>query len=390
MEEAEGFGGQLAELQRDVLFMVGDLARFAEAKWPDTHQQIWPEWISPGLLSRTAAVSRAYPTEAERQAEAPYTIYMKESSRPDRIARVQAHVDAGRTSDEARKANTEERAKDKRSRWLAVFDTHMYIHKHYFSGGGVETAMRVSGWAKRTIERLKLKGVTDALFCFEGQGSFRKELTKDWETGYKSTRSPKEPELAQQIQLTRKLLEDFGYCCTSQDTYEADDCMASAAAQFPGKTTIITGDKDLKQCLGSKCNMLPAVEWSEDEMSGEQVPDYKWYTAKDLYVDTRRKENKVPVDGTGLSPAEFIEMQIIWGDNTDDIKGAVGIGDVIASALIRAHGTADKAMQAAKEGTADLTDIKRQAMLDFEPFLDTTRKLVTLVKTLPIPANTTI
>ena len=75
---------------------------------------------------------------------------------------------------------------------------------------------------------------------------------------------------------------------------------------------------------------------------------------------------------------------------SDGITGAAGIGAKGAAALIRAHGTAAKALQAAKDGTADLTDKKRQAMLDFEPYLETTRKLVTLVTTLPIPENTRI
>ena len=60
-------------------------------------------------------------------------------------------------TDESRKADKVERADDNRPRWLLAFDCHYFIHRHYHSGAGVETAKRVSEWAKRTIDRLKLK-----------------------------------------------------------------------------------------------------------------------------------------------------------------------------------------------------------------------------------------
>jgi len=133
IEEAEQWGRDLAEMQRDIMFWIGDLARYAEARWPDTHHQVWPEWVSPGMLARAAAVCRAYPTEDKRQGDATYTIYMREANRPDRLKRIQAHIDAGRTSDEAAKANREQRRANDRPRWLLAFDVHYFVHRTYFS-----------------------------------------------------------------------------------------------------------------------------------------------------------------------------------------------------------------------------------------------------------------
>ena len=67
MEECEAYGKGLAELQRDLMWHIADLARYAERKWPDTHQQVWPEWVSPGMISRAAGVGKAYPDEEDRQ-----------------------------------------------------------------------------------------------------------------------------------------------------------------------------------------------------------------------------------------------------------------------------------------------------------------------------------
>ena len=61
MEDATLLGTELAELQRDIMFWIADLARHAKAKWPDTHHQIWPEWVSPGMIDRACGVGNSYP-----------------------------------------------------------------------------------------------------------------------------------------------------------------------------------------------------------------------------------------------------------------------------------------------------------------------------------------
>jgi 5'-3' exonuclease len=433
MEEAEQWGTELATMQRDIMWYVADLARYAEAKWPDTHHQVWPEWISHGMLARAAAVGRAYPKEADRQAEATFTIYMQNTNRPDRIKRVQAHVDAGRTSDEARKADQQERAAGKR--WLLAVDVNYFIHRFWFSGAGVEAAVGVSSWVQRTVARLKDKGLTDVACCFDSKTNHRKALTSEWEDKYKD-RPPKEPELVQQIQLVRELLEGHGFACVSHEGMEADDCMASFAAQFDGRVTLLSQDKDVRQSLSSKCNILLDVEWTEDETTGDMTPDYKWYTsaptqtltalrglngaalrgdysrlvriAKGLHVPLRenvfatlnaivshlwtaiQEQPRNLEDETGLTPAQFLEAQILMGDSVDNVKGAPGIGVKGATDLIKEFGSADAVIKAAKAGDERIKEKKREALIEFESKADITRQLVTLRTTLPLPQNTRV
>ena len=117
LAEAESFGTGLAEQQRDVMFQIGDLARYCAARFPDTWQQAFPEWVSPGLIARAAGVAKAYPKPEDRQSTATWTQYMQNASRPDRLERLQAIVEAGMTSDESRKAKT-----DERPRWLLAVE----------------------------------------------------------------------------------------------------------------------------------------------------------------------------------------------------------------------------------------------------------------------------
>jgi hypothetical protein len=231
MEECESYGEGLATQQRDVMFHLADLVRYAESRWPDTWMQIFPPWVSPGMLARVAAVGKAYPTEESRSIEAPYTIYMRESNKVDRIQRVQAHVDAGRNSDEARKADQAERAEGRRRPWLMCVDVNYWLTRTWSSGAGVEAAMQVAQKLERTVKRLKEKGLTDVLCCLDSPHNFRHQLTEQWEDGYKP-RASKDPELVEQLRLMPELLTGLGFCCAQLDGFEADDLMASAAIQF--------------------------------------------------------------------------------------------------------------------------------------------------------------
>ena len=376
MEQAESFATGLCEQQRDVMFHIGDLARYCEARWPDTHFQVWPEWVSPGLLSRAAGVAKAYPSEKDRQEEATYSIFMHHAGRPDRLQRVAAAVEAGRTSDEDRQKAAEDAKQDKGPRWLLAIDCNYYLHRFWFSGAGVEAAVGVAQWVTRTVERLREKGLTDVCCCFDSLQNNRKELTKDWEAKYKD-RPPKDPELVQQLQLVRELLHGHGFCCVDLLGFEADDVMASCATQFDGKVTLLSQDKDVRQCLSDKCNILLDVVWTEDE-SGDAQPEYKWVTAKTHLEDK------------GLTPKQWIDYQTIMGDNVDGVKGAVGIGEKGAADLVKLFGSVEAAIDAAHCEDDRLKPKQRASLIEFEPKLEVTRQLVTLVTSLDLPANTRI
>lgn len=375
LEQLSSFGTEIARWQRACNWWIGDLARYAEARWPETHHQVWPEWISPGLVARCKAVAEAYAPE-DRSPLATWSVHMQHAGRADRIARVAASVDAGRTSDEERAAAKVAAQEEQGPRWLLAIDCNYYLHRFWFSGAGVEAAVGVSQWVQRTVARLKEKGLTDVVCCFDSHTNSRKELTRDWEDKYKD-RPAKDPELIQQLQLVRELLNGHGFCCLSIDGWEADDVMASYASQFDGKITVLSADKDMRQCLSDRCNILLDVEWTEDE-SGEATPEYKWVTAKTHY------------ESKGLTPSQWIDYQCIMGDTVDGIKGAIGIGEKGAADLVKQFGTVDIAISAAKEDDERIKSAKRKALIEFENKLAVTRQLVTLRRDLEIAGNTRI
>ena len=374
IESLQQWGTDLAEHQKGILWWIGDLARYAEARFPELHYQVWPEWISPGLVARCKAVSSAYPKEEDRNPLCTWSQHMKLANRPDRIQQLQDIADKGLTTDESNKAATKDTNKP---RWLLAVDVNYHLHRHWFSGAGVEAAVRVTEWVQRTVARLKEKGLTDVACCFDSKQNFRKDLTANWEARYKD-RPPKDPELVQQLNLVRELLEGAGFRCVSFDGFESDDLLASYAKQFQGRVTILSQDKDLKQCLSDKCNILLDVEWEEDETSGEVIPKYKWLSAKQL------------VEATGLRPDQWSDYQAIMGDNVDGIKGAPGIGQKIAADLIKEFGTLDAVLKAAAAEDERIKQKKREALLVLAEQVDIVRQLVTLCTDVNVPMDTRI
>ena len=466
MEAFEAFGSDCAEWQRGVNWYIGDLARMAERRWPDHWMQIFPEWMSPDHIARCKAVSQAY-KPVERNVLATWSIHMREANKPDRVARVQGHVDAGRTSDEARKhctdtekgamspsgettkappqclgkkrnsdgVNQEEggskglQAGDARptsNAWLLAVDVNYYVHRFFHSGAGVEAATSVADWVERLVGRLKEKGLTDLACCFDATTNHRKALTADWAKQYKP-RPPKEAELKGQIETAYNLLHGKGFACVTVADMEADDVMASFAAQFDGRVTLLTQDKDARQCLNERVNILLDVEWQEDQTSGTAIPTYKWVVGE--WTQEAKQPTNVAshtTDGcsyngakvTGITPALWPDFQAIAGDSTDGIVGAPGIGAEGAMALVKEFGSVDAAVTAAAAPPANpwqsqkgpkggqqwrhktTGEVKKQkkqpddrskewaALRTLGETLDVTKQLVTMRTDLAIPLTT--
>jgi len=323
-EQLSEYAQHLIDYQRSINFWIGDAAIQARKMLGENWTQVFPVDVSPGLVARCEAVARAYPKEEDRDIPATWTQYMQQAKRPDRQDVLERLVDEGKTSDESRPIAPTPR----RHRWLLAIDVHYHLHRHWY-----------------------------------------------WEHKYKD-RPPKDPELVQQLTLVRELLDGAGFLCVSVDGFEADDVIATYAAKFDGKVTILSQDKDLKQCLSDSCNMLLDVEWTEDFTSGEMIPEYKWLSAGQHTEDT------------GIDPNQWPDYQAIMGDNVDGIRGAEGIGAKGAADLIKEFQTLGNVLVAARAEHKSITPKKREALLEFAKTADVVRKLVTLRTDVPVSGST--
>lgn len=213
-----------------------------------------------------------------------------------------------------------------------------YSNRHLQRSDGFPTNALVV--VTRTLLRiLRQEKPAYLLFAMDGRGgTFRNEIYDR----YKANREAMPEELALQIEPVCRMVDALGIRREVARGFEADDCIASLAARFRGSrpVVIVSGDKDLKQCLAPD-----VIMWDPG------VKDEKILTMADFEAES------------GVSPAQWPDVQAIVGDSSDNIPGVPGIGPKTAKIIFEICPT----LEAIKKDFSLLPD-KIQAKL--APHLD--------------------
>jgi DNA polymerase-1 len=200
-----------------------------------------------------------------------------------------------------------------------------------------------------------------AMIFDKSENSFRKALYPE----YKANRSEPPEDLVPQFPLMRAVVRAFGYAPVEQDTYEADDLIATyakEAVEAGAEVTIVSADKDLMQLIAPGIIMY-------DPASGER--------------DERLIGEAEVVEYFGVKPEKVVDVQSLAGDSTDNIPGAPGIGVKTAAQLIGEFGDLETLLARASE----IRQPKRRETLTDPAVIEKIRvskKLVTLVRDVPL------
>jgi 5'-3' exonuclease len=133
--------------------------------------------------------------------------------------------------------------------------------------------------------------------------------------------------IERQFDVAPDLYAAFGWESVSFPRLEADDVLGSyahAEREAGGSTLILTGDRDMFQCVGPDCTVL--------------------------YLTTGSKGGAVPVDERevrrryGVPPALVPDFIALRGDPSDGIPGAPGVGEKTAADLLQRHGSLEGAI----------------------------------------------
>ncbi|HLC40366.1 MAG TPA: DNA polymerase I [Methylomirabilota bacterium] len=136
---------------------------------------------------------------------------------------------------------------------------------------------------------------------------------------YKESRPGMPSDLAQQIPYVKTLLEALGLPLLEYPGYEADDILATIAAQvepLPIEVVLVTADKDLLQLVGPKVKAL-SINKGEKTWTDEAGVLEKWQ----------------------VRPERIVDLLGLMGDSIDDIPGVPGVGEVTAAKLLRQFGS---------------------------------------------------
>jgi DNA polymerase-1 len=164
------------------------------------------------------------------------------------------------------------------------------------------------------------------VLCFGAEAAkYRVELYP----AYHAARPPVPAALQWQFEQANAFFAGFGWHCIGSDELEADDLLGSLAsveARAGGRTLILTGDRDMYQCVGPSASVL----YLKSGKAGFEEVDR----------DEVLRRYGVPPELV----ADFIALR---GDPSDGLPGAPGIGAKTAAQLLTRHGSLEAVLAAA-------------------------------------------
>lgn len=190
---------------------------------------------------------------------------------------------------------------------LYLMDGTAFIYRSFYAQRHLRRSDGYPTNALSLVIRVLLKIMREEnpryfLFVMDGKGpNFRSSLYPE----YKANREAMPEELIAQIEPIKRGVDALGLPRLVSDGVEADDCIASLAERFSGgmPCVIISGDKDLKQCLREN-----VFAWDPGAKEEKIITE-------DLFKEE-----------TGVSPRQWPDVQALIGDSSDNIPGVAGIG----------------------------------------------------------------
>ncbi len=159
--------------------------------------------------------------------------------------------------------------------------------------------------------------------------TFRDELYAD----YKATRPPIPPELTQNVERVKQVMNAFRVPVLESPGYEADDVLGTIAAwstKHGVDTLIATGDTDTLQLVSPHVRVLLTTGFGDTRI-------YDVEAVRERYG--------------GLEPDQQRDVKALTGDTSDNIPGVPGIGQKTAVKLISEFGSAESLVERVDEVT---------------------------------------
>lgn len=164
------------------------------------------------------------------------------------------------------------------------------------------------------------------VMCFGAEAAeYRTELFPS----YHADRPPVPDALGWQFERAPELFSAFGWGIESSPDLEADDLLGSLATVETGaggEALIVTGDRDMFQCVGDRVSVLLL----KSGISGFEVMDPAAVRAR-----------------YGVGPELVPDFIALRGDPSDGLPGAPGIGPKTAATLLGKYGSLDGAIAGA-------------------------------------------
>ena len=213
-----------------------------------------------------------------------------------------------------------------------IVDGNSLMHRAYHAlplmdANGVYTNA-VYGFLSMLLKVIKEENVQYLSVCFDEHGPTFRHLIYDQ---YKAGRAETPPELRQQFETIRNLLNEMNVHQVSIQGWEADDLLGTLSLKGEEKGVaplLLTGDRDALQLVGGSTDVL--------------------FTRKGISDTIRFNASRV-YEEYGFTPEQVTDWKGLAGDASDHIPGIPGVGDKTAVRLLKEYGTLENTLEHAGE-----------------------------------------
>jgi len=186
----------------------------------------------------------------------------------------------------------------------------------------------IYGFLSMLLKAVREENVQYLAVCFDEHGpTFRHQIYAE----YKAGRAETPPELRQQFDTVKTLLDDMGIRRYSLQGWEADDLLGTLSvkgANAGAAPLLLTGDRDALQLVGHGTRLM---------FTRKGISETIIFTPEKVYEEY------------GFTPDQVTDWKGLAGDGSDNIPGIPGVGDKTAVKLLQQYGSLEEVLSHAGE-----------------------------------------
>lgn len=250
---------------------------------------------------------------------------------------------------------------------MFLFDAYALIFRAYYAfinrpminSKGVNTSA-IFGFTTTLVDILNREKPDYAAVVFDPpHPTFRNEMY----AAYKANRMSTPEEIKKSVPVIKNIIEAFNIPVIEVAGYEADDVIGTLAKKAESEgllTYMVTPDKDYMQLITENIKMLkPGRSGSDYELIGiNEVNEF-------FGID---------------DPSKVIDILALWGDSSDNVPGAPGIGEKSARDLVNTYKSLENLLSHAEE----LKPKQRESLINNRDQVLLSYKLVTIDTHVPL------
>jgi len=236
---------------------------------------------------------------------------------------------------------------------------YAFIHNPVITSKGLNTSA-IYGFVNTLNDVIKNQAPSHIAVVFDPPSpTFRHKMYKE----YKANREATPEDIKKSIPYIKKIITAYNIPILEVEGYEADDTIGTIAkkAERQGfRVYMMTPDKDFAQIVSENIFMYKPARGGE----------------KPVIWDVEKIREKFSIE----HPEQVIDVLALWGDASDNIPGAPGIGEKTSKKLISKYGGIEEVFRHIDQFKGK----QKENLIEYREQIELSRRLVTITLDVPV------